>query len=82
MLGYMDGTTTDRLRHRLQVHRNLPSPDVRKALREAADLTQQELADAVGVTRRAIGLYEAGRTPQGSRLDRYVEALLLLQEPG
>ncbi len=32
-----------------------------KAARMARDLSQQELADAVGATRQTIGLIEAGR---------------------
>lgn len=73
--------TADYIRSRLGVRLELPQPDERRALREQAGLTQQEMADAIGVTRAAISQWEAGtRTPRGPLLDRYVEAIRALRE--
>jgi transcriptional regulator with XRE-family HTH domain len=76
----MTATAAEKIRFRLQVRRDLPSPELRRALRESAGLSQQEIADATGVTRQAISNYEAGRTPQGPVLDRYVDVLRALRE--
>lgn len=80
-LGYMPTTVAEQIRSRLRVRNELPQPDVRRALREAAGLSQQEIADAVGVTRAAIGHWETGtRTPRGVLLDRYVDAIRALRD--
>lgn len=77
----MTATVTERIRIRLRVHFDLPSPAQRRALREAAGMTQGELASIVGASRAAIGHWEAGiRSPRGAKRDRYVEALRELRE--
>ena len=43
-----------------------------KVARAAAGLSQQELADAVGVTRQTIGLIEAGRYNPSLKLCRAI----------
>lgn len=54
----------------------LPPPATRRALRIAAGLTLQELADVVGVTRDAISKYELGhREPRGPLRRVYAQAL-------
>jgi transcriptional regulator with XRE-family HTH domain len=71
---------TERVKARIDLHASLPEPAERRALREAAGLTQQELAVAVGVDRTAIAHWESGRrNPDGKRLDAYVEALRVLK---
>lgn len=79
--GYMTATVAEQIRSHLSVRRDLPSPAERRALREAADLSQEGLARIVGATRQAISHWEAGiRTPRGVMLDRYVQALNALRE--
>lgn len=47
-----------------------------KALREAADLTQAELADKVGLTNRAVGAWESGRSkPRLDKLSKLADIL-------
>lgn len=71
----------ERVRARIHVHSSLPEPAERRSLREAAGLTQRELADAVGVDRTTIAHWESGRhTPNGKLLDSYLEALGALRE--
>lgn len=63
--------------------KRLPDPGVRRALREQAGISQRAMADAVGVSKTALLRYERGEMrPRGKHLDRYVEALRLLQEIG
>jgi DNA-binding transcriptional regulator YiaG len=71
------------LRRRIALRRELPSPQVRRALREGAGVSLTEVAEAVGVSRQAISHWELGqRTPRGEYLDRYLEALRILREAG
>lgn len=59
----------------------LPTPALRRALREAADVSQSVLADYVGVSRAAISRWESGdRTPRGTNRIAYVAALRELRE--
>jgi DNA-binding transcriptional regulator YiaG len=79
--GYMTATVAEKIRFRLRVRRDLPDPAARREIREAAELSQQELADAIGVTRQAVSHWEAGiRTPKGILLDRYIEAIRAMQD--
>lgn len=80
---YMTATqVADLVRERLRVHSDLPSPAERRRLRESNGLSQQELADIVGVTRGAISHWERGARsmPRGPLLERYVMALRALRE--
>lgn len=75
---YME-TTHDRIRERVRVHQALPPPPNRRALRDAAGLTLQEVATAVGVTPAAVWQWENGhRNPNGKHLDAYLDALRAL----
>lgn len=74
-----DMTVTDRVSARLHVRRSLPPPEERAHLRKTAGLTQQEIADALGVTRSTVAQWERGaRNPSGPHLDGYLEALRVL----
>ncbi|MFE7574669.1 helix-turn-helix transcriptional regulator [Streptomyces sp. NPDC057521] len=54
----------------------LPTPQVRRQLRVAAGLTQNEVAEAIGVKRLAISRWEAGQA-QPHRGNRRAYAHLL-----
>jgi DNA-binding XRE family transcriptional regulator len=61
----------------------LPSPQIRLALRVEAGLTQQDLADTIGVHRETVSRWERGsRTPRGRLLIAYVELLDELRGDG
>ncbi|MEV6951838.1 helix-turn-helix domain-containing protein [Streptomyces sp. NPDC051183] len=62
----------------------LPTPKERRRLREAADLTHEEVAEQVGVTPTTVRSWETGRTdPRGRKRDAYAELLSRLStEPG
>lgn len=67
------------LAERLQVRQALPPPNVRRALREAAGLSQEDIARAIGTSRQAVAHWEAGdRYPRPQHLRPYVEVLRLL----
>jgi DNA-binding transcriptional regulator YiaG len=74
-------TTRDRILERIRVHRALPPPAERVALRKAAGLTLQEVADAVGVSPGAVWFWEQGqRNPSGPHIDAYLDAIQALAE--
>ncbi|MFI5759934.1 helix-turn-helix domain-containing protein [Streptomyces sp. NPDC051563] len=57
----------------------LPTPKERRRLREAADLTHEEIAAAVGVTSNTVRSWETGRThPRGRKLEAYSKLLARL----
>lgn len=57
----------------------LPPPKARRRLREAAALTQAQLAARVGVTRDTVRAWESGRTtPRGRRREAYAKLLTTL----
>ncbi|MFE5899890.1 helix-turn-helix transcriptional regulator [Streptomyces sp. NPDC056488] len=59
----------------------LPPPRVRAQLRVAANLTQQDIADAVGVQRLAVVRWELGKsTPRRPQRDAYIHLLKGLAE--
>ncbi|MFF2185547.1 helix-turn-helix domain-containing protein [Streptomyces sp. NPDC058155] len=54
----------------------LPSPKERRRLREAMDMTEKQVATAVGVTRRTVRSWETGRTtPLGRKREAYARLL-------
>ncbi|MFJ9472459.1 helix-turn-helix domain-containing protein [Streptomyces caniferus] len=59
----------------------LPPPNVRQQLRRAAGLTQQEVAEAVGVKRLAVARWELGEThPRRPHRAAYTHLLKRLAE--
>ncbi|MFE2145966.1 helix-turn-helix domain-containing protein [Streptomyces sp. NPDC059456] len=60
----------------------LPSPKERRRLREAADLTYEDVAAAVGVTVTTVRSWETGRTgPRGRKREAYALFLASLTTP-
>ncbi|MFE0578959.1 RNA polymerase sigma factor [Streptomyces sp. NPDC058874] len=60
----------------------LPAPHERRRLREAAELTLDEVAAAVGVTAATVRHWESGRTnPRGRKQDAYARFLDGLAAP-
>jgi transcriptional regulator with XRE-family HTH domain len=56
--------------------RRLPSYQRARAIREDAGVSQEQLADELGVHRVTVARWELGtRTPRGDTLRRYVELL-------
>lgn len=77
----MTVTVAERIRSRLHFRRELPEPNVCRAIRLASGLTQGELAEAIGVTRQAVTQWESGaRSPRGRHLDAYAEAIATLRD--
>lgn len=79
----MTVSIADKVRAQLDIRCNLPEPAERRALRIRSGLSQQTIADIVGVSRHAISQWESGarRTPRDPRvLRKYVEALQALRE--
>jgi len=67
----MSLTATVAERRRLSV-----SPDVARAIRESAGVTQEEIAAELGVHRVTIGRWETGaRRPRGEYLRRYARLI-------
>ncbi|MFD8986231.1 helix-turn-helix domain-containing protein, partial [Streptomyces sp. NPDC059564] len=59
----------------------LPSPKERRRLREAAQLSHEEVATAVGVTAATVRSWETGRTePRGRKREAYASLLDRLAE--
>lgn len=59
--------------------RQLPTPPVARAIRIAAGVSQQRLADELGVQRNTVSRWEAGeRHPSSSLRARYARLLLQL----
>jgi DNA-binding transcriptional regulator YiaG len=71
----------DELLDRLRTRRRLPSASERRQIREAAGVSQRELARALGVSWTAIQRWEGGSEPR-RHLHEYADALARLKEFG
>lgn len=61
---------------------SLPAPKERRRLREAAELTHEEVAAALGVTAATVRSWESGRTaPRGRKREVYTRFLARLADP-
>jgi transcriptional regulator with XRE-family HTH domain len=80
----MPGTELDEVLALAKLRRQLPPPSVRRSIREAAELSQLDVARGLGVTPTSVSRYEAGqREPRDPvLLARYVELLRRLMREG
>lgn len=61
--------------------RRLPPPAVARAIRDAAGVSQRQVADELGINRVSVARWELGaRTPRGELRLRYVDLLDELRE--
>jgi transcriptional regulator with XRE-family HTH domain len=68
--------TISELVERVEARRELPSPTVRRALRQAAGVSLDDVGAAVGVTGQAVRWWESGaREPNAENLRPYLEVL-------
>jgi len=64
------------LDRKVEAYRSLPPPGVRRALREANGLSQDDIAAELDVSRVAVSRWESGdRMPRGDHLIQYAELL-------
>ena len=69
------------LRASIQRRRSMPSPEMARAIRRRAGISQAALGRSIGVSRQAVSRWEGGgRTPRGDRFDMYLDALLVMME--
>jgi DNA-binding transcriptional regulator YiaG len=74
----MDTDTLDAALARARTRHRLPAPSTRRALRERAGLSQQDIATALKVTREAVAMWEAGK--RSPRRPALLEAYLYILE--
>jgi transcriptional regulator with XRE-family HTH domain len=68
-------TLSERL-EQTRVLRRLPAPAMRQQIRQQAELSQKDIARALGCTREAVALREAGkRTPRPAVAAKYLALL-------
>ena len=61
--------------------RDLPTVEVRRLARIQSGVTQDAIAQSIGVTRQAVSQWESGvRDPRGNHLRRYVTILRRLSK--
>jgi DNA-binding XRE family transcriptional regulator len=70
-----------RVIHQRRIRSCLPPPSKRRRIRERAGVSQEELAQVLGVSKVAISRWETGtRTPRATELcERYARALELMK---
>lgn len=73
--------TFSEFERRVTARRTLPPPDARRAIREAAGISTEELAQLIGVTRQAVNAWERGvRAPRPEHVTTYSAALRAMRE--
>lgn len=80
MVDFMVENAMETMVERVRARLALPDPERRRAIREAAGVSRDEMGHAVGCTGAAVRLWEDGtRTPRGERLVAYVDLLTSLE---
>ncbi len=73
--------STVQLLREVEASRQLPSPPIRKAIRESAHVSQGRMGEALGVHPVTVMRWERGQcVPRGENLVAYVELLQQLGE--
>jgi DNA-binding transcriptional regulator YiaG len=71
---------TSELQAKIRSAQALPAPAVCRAIREAARVSQADVAATLGVARETVYRWESGiREPRGVRLQKYVALLEMMQ---
>jgi HTH-type transcriptional regulator/antitoxin MqsA len=72
----MTPSLPEELTAKIRARRDLPSPSSRRQIRQAAGLTQMDIARAIGVCRPVVARWESGeRRPNAEHAQRYLELL-------
>lgn len=71
----MDAQLLRTYRRRAKTRKALADPKMRRWLRLKAGLTQQQVADVVGVHRMTVARWETGERHPGRHLDEYFQVL-------
>ncbi|MEU4271427.1 sigma factor-like helix-turn-helix DNA-binding protein [Streptomyces sp. NPDC026092] len=65
------------------MNRSMPSPKERRRLREARGLSEDQVAEAMGVTRATVRSWETGRTtPRGRKQEAYAKLIGAYEDQG
>lgn len=74
-------STLDELVANVRQRRQLPPPQMRRAIRVSAGVSLAKVAQTVGVSPQAVHMWERGeREPSGQNLPRYIAVLGALSE--
>jgi DNA-binding transcriptional regulator YiaG len=74
-------TELQELKDEVEARRELPAPAARRALREAAGVSLDGVARAVGVSKQTVLGWESGAFgPRGSNLSAYLEVLRIFRK--
>lgn len=77
----MDTNALEHLLTKARATHDLPGPDRRREIRERRGLSQEDLAEVLGVTGAAVSRWETGaRQPAGQHLVDYCELLQALDQ--
>ena len=75
------GARQQDLRSLARQARRLPSPEMARAIRRAAGVSQEAIANEIGVSRQSVAFWESGaRRPSTNHLGVYLRALDVLEE--
>jgi len=75
------GSAAEQVSRAASIRRRLPTPRMRRAIRESSGLSGAELARALKVVPQTVSNWERGsRTPRGEMLEAYVAVLEALSD--